>query len=345
MLSSASRCIKAIRHPAARHFETPSLRSSLLGPRCQRLRVGPPHRRRRRCLPSSPGRRSSAGSCGSRISASSAIRIRRRRRSCCAGDAAGSSGRRRAAAAVRSDPLLGDAEARVRRRAALAVGRVGLPEGVEPLTRLLTDGEIEVRQMAAFALGLIGDALGTSGAARGAQGSAADRAGARRRGARPDRRSRRTREPIGAMVQAHVKAGALTGIAPDDLTLSAGAAGGSRHGSASTRWCGSARTTRWPPRCSTQRAAGVDAGGRSPTRCSGVGDRARRAGAARRCSIRPGATRPSFAVRGLGVDRRRRRRRAGAAADRRAAAVPSRPSSSRPCGRWRARRCRGGARC
>ena len=53
--------------------------------------------------------------------------------------------------------LLGDNEARVRRRAALAIGRVGLAEGVEPLTRLLADGEIEVRQMAAFALGLIGE--------------------------------------------------------------------------------------------------------------------------------------------------------------------------------------------
>ena len=53
--------------------------------------------------------------------------------------------------------LLNDNEARVRRRAALAIGRVGLADGVEPLVRLLGDGEIEVRQMAAFALGLIGD--------------------------------------------------------------------------------------------------------------------------------------------------------------------------------------------
>jgi len=54
--------------------------------------------------------------------------------------------------------LLDDSEARVRRRAAIAVGRVGLPEGVPPLVRLLqTDPDPEVRQMAAFALGLIGD--------------------------------------------------------------------------------------------------------------------------------------------------------------------------------------------
>ncbi len=54
--------------------------------------------------------------------------------------------------------LLGDSEARIRRRAALAVGRVGLPEGVPALVKLLqTDTDPEVKQMAAFALGLIGD--------------------------------------------------------------------------------------------------------------------------------------------------------------------------------------------
>jgi HEAT repeat protein/cyclophilin family peptidyl-prolyl cis-trans isomerase len=54
--------------------------------------------------------------------------------------------------------LLSDGEARIRRRAALAVGRVGLREGVRPLIALLTgDPEPEVRQMAAFALGLLGD--------------------------------------------------------------------------------------------------------------------------------------------------------------------------------------------
>ncbi len=54
--------------------------------------------------------------------------------------------------------LLTDGEARIRRRAALAVGRVGLSEGVAPLVALFKDAEPEVRQMAAFALGLIHDA-------------------------------------------------------------------------------------------------------------------------------------------------------------------------------------------
>jgi cyclophilin family peptidyl-prolyl cis-trans isomerase/HEAT repeat protein len=53
--------------------------------------------------------------------------------------------------------LVSDAEPRVRRRAALAIGRVGLPDGIKALTGMLTDTDPEVRGMAAFALGLIGD--------------------------------------------------------------------------------------------------------------------------------------------------------------------------------------------
>ena len=53
--------------------------------------------------------------------------------------------------------LARDPEARIRRRAALAIGRVGLAEGVPPLAALLEDAEPEVRAMAAFSIGLIGD--------------------------------------------------------------------------------------------------------------------------------------------------------------------------------------------
>ena len=53
--------------------------------------------------------------------------------------------------------LLSDAAPRVRHRAALAIGRVGLSAGIAPLAAALDDPEPEVRQMAAFALGLIGD--------------------------------------------------------------------------------------------------------------------------------------------------------------------------------------------
>jgi HEAT repeat protein/cyclophilin family peptidyl-prolyl cis-trans isomerase len=54
--------------------------------------------------------------------------------------------------------MLGDSEARVRRRAALAAGRIGLRQAVPPLVSVLSDPDPEVRQMAAFALGLLGDA-------------------------------------------------------------------------------------------------------------------------------------------------------------------------------------------
>jgi cyclophilin family peptidyl-prolyl cis-trans isomerase/HEAT repeat protein len=113
--------------------------------------------------------------------------------------------------------LLNDNEARVRRRAALAIGRVGLAEGIEPLTRLLSDGEIEVRQMAAFGLGLIGDRSARPALLAALkdpqpvlQGRAAEALG--QIGDRADG------DAIAAMVQTHIKAGALKGVAPDDLT-------------------------------------------------------------------------------------------------------------------------------
>jgi HEAT repeat protein/cyclophilin family peptidyl-prolyl cis-trans isomerase len=53
--------------------------------------------------------------------------------------------------------LVADTEARIRRRAALAIGHVGLRDGVQPLVGLLGDSDADVRQMAAFALGLLGD--------------------------------------------------------------------------------------------------------------------------------------------------------------------------------------------
>lgn len=57
--------------------------------------------------------------------------------------------------------LVADPDVQIRRRAALAIGRVGLGEGVPALVSALNDGEPEVRQMAAFGLGLLGDARAT----------------------------------------------------------------------------------------------------------------------------------------------------------------------------------------
>jgi cyclophilin family peptidyl-prolyl cis-trans isomerase/HEAT repeat protein len=59
--------------------------------------------------------------------------------------------------------LAADADARVRRRAALALGRVGLGAGVDALLVLLRDGDADVRLTAAFGLGLVGDARAAAG--------------------------------------------------------------------------------------------------------------------------------------------------------------------------------------
>ena len=62
----------------------------------------------------------------------------------------------------------------------MAIGRVGLAEGVEPLVRALTDPEPEVRQMSAFALGLIGDQAAVDPLVHAPRGCLADRPGTRR---------------------------------------------------------------------------------------------------------------------------------------------------------------------
>jgi len=113
--------------------------------------------------------------------------------------------------------LLQDPEARVRRRAALASGRVRMPEAVPGLAALLQgDKDFEVRQMAAFAMGLIGDASAAPALTAALtdsdpniQGRAAEALGLiGHHAAAP---------AIGAMVTAHVAAGALNGVVADDM--------------------------------------------------------------------------------------------------------------------------------
>jgi HEAT repeat protein/cyclophilin family peptidyl-prolyl cis-trans isomerase len=113
--------------------------------------------------------------------------------------------------------LVADDEARVRRRAALAIGRTRLPEGVAPLLPVLAgDAEAEVRQMAAFALGLIGDASAADPLQTAlkdpealVQGRAAEALGLIGHMAAAG--------AIAEMMSVHTGAGVLAGISPDDL--------------------------------------------------------------------------------------------------------------------------------
>jgi cyclophilin family peptidyl-prolyl cis-trans isomerase/HEAT repeat protein len=113
--------------------------------------------------------------------------------------------------------LLTDSEARIRRRAALAVGRTRLPAGVVPLTTVLTsDTDPEVRQMAAFAIGLIGDPSGAEPLVAAladpdplVHGRAAEGLGLLAHKPAAD--------GIAQMMQTHLAAGVLAGIEPDDL--------------------------------------------------------------------------------------------------------------------------------
>lgn len=113
--------------------------------------------------------------------------------------------------------LLADEEGRVRRRAALGIGRAGLPEGVAPLTALLAaDPEAEVRAMAAFALGLLGD-VSAAPALTTALGDADPRVQGRAAEALGLVGHTAAAEAIAGMAVAHVRAGALAAVAaPDD---------------------------------------------------------------------------------------------------------------------------------
>jgi cyclophilin family peptidyl-prolyl cis-trans isomerase/HEAT repeat protein len=113
--------------------------------------------------------------------------------------------------------LLDDEDVRVRARAALAIGRVGLPEGLTALTRALSEPDEQVRQTAAFAMGLIADAEARPALRKAlddasplVQGRAAEALGLI--GDRADA------EPVAALVQRLVKDGTIAAISPDDLT-------------------------------------------------------------------------------------------------------------------------------
>lgn len=113
--------------------------------------------------------------------------------------------------------LLTDPEARIRRRSALAIGRVKLPEGIPGLTTLMqSDADPEVRQMAAFALGLVGDAAAAP-ALMTALADADPLIQARAAEALGTIAHKAAAQAIGSMIAAHVNANALAGITPDDM--------------------------------------------------------------------------------------------------------------------------------
>jgi len=126
--------------------------------------------------------------------------------------------------------LIADPEARIRRRAALAIGRAGLGEGLAPLQTALTDPDPEVREMAAFALGLLADKAAvtavtaalqdTDARVKGRAAEALGLIGENPPAPLPPRLTRTEQEAaataIGAMVAPLIQKGAIAQIAPDD---------------------------------------------------------------------------------------------------------------------------------
>ena len=113
--------------------------------------------------------------------------------------------------------LAADGDPRIRRRAVLAIGRIGLKDGGAVLATAVRDPESEVRQIAAFALGLLGDTSAEPALApllkdadplvRGRAAEALGMIGAANQSG-----------AIADVASAYVSAGALASIAPDDLT-------------------------------------------------------------------------------------------------------------------------------
>lgn len=113
--------------------------------------------------------------------------------------------------------LLGDADPRLRRRAAIAIGRVGLADGVEPLLARLDDPDPDVRTMVAFALGLIGDRRAGDALVR----ALVNDPDARVRGRAADALGRlgdaQHAAAIAQLARGVMDSGALAGIADDEL--------------------------------------------------------------------------------------------------------------------------------
>ncbi len=111
--------------------------------------------------------------------------------------------------------LVRDGDPRVRRRAALAIGRVKAKAGVPLLVSTLPDTDPDVRAMAAFALGLIGD-----GSAEAALAPLLTDASPRVRGRAAEALgligAKGAAAAIGQMVAEYARSAAVAGMQPDD---------------------------------------------------------------------------------------------------------------------------------
>jgi cyclophilin family peptidyl-prolyl cis-trans isomerase/HEAT repeat protein len=112
--------------------------------------------------------------------------------------------------------LTRDPDPRLRRRAAIAIGRVGSRDGVNALLAALSDPDPAVRQVAAFGLGLLGDPRGVAPLT-----AALDDPDWRVRGRAADALGRigevAAADAVGRLAIAAADAGALTGLAPDEM--------------------------------------------------------------------------------------------------------------------------------
>ncbi len=115
--------------------------------------------------------------------------------------------------------LVRDGDPRVRRRAALAIGRVKAKAGVPLLVSTLPDTDPDVRAMAAFALGLIGD-----GSAEAALAPLLTDASPRVRGRAAEALglmgAKGAAAAIGQMVAEYARSAAVAGMQPDDEAAS-----------------------------------------------------------------------------------------------------------------------------
>jgi cyclophilin family peptidyl-prolyl cis-trans isomerase/HEAT repeat protein len=111
--------------------------------------------------------------------------------------------------------LVRDPEARIRRRAALAIGRVRLNAGVQPLVATLADADPDVRAMAAFALGILGDPSAEAPLVQ-LLGDPTPLVRGRAAEALGQLDAKAAAGPIGNMVAEYARHPAVAGMQPDD---------------------------------------------------------------------------------------------------------------------------------